>query len=147
MALQRALHIADLEAMCSDTIELGGTLNFRARGHCMRPAIQDGDMVSLGPAGAEGWRLGDVVLARGQGGLCLHRIVTMGVDRDGPWVVLAADADPLIREKLPLRQVMAKMVGLHAQHRRRWFRIFRVIQRRLGLPLALRHKTPQHKWP
>ncbi|MBW2701080.1 MAG: hypothetical protein JRF33_09700 [Deltaproteobacteria bacterium] len=147
MALQRALHIADLEALTSDTIGLGGTLSFRARGYCMRPAIQDGDMVSLGPAGAEGWRLGDVVLARGQGGLCLHRIVTMGVGLNGPWVVLAADADPVSREKLPVDLVMAKMVGLHAQRRENWFRIFRVIQRRLGLPLALRHKTPQHKWP
>ncbi len=132
MALQRALHIADLEALCSDTIELGGTLSFRARGHCMRPAIQDGDMVSLGPAGGEGWRLGDVVLARGPGGLCLHRIVTMGVGLNGSWVELAADADPLRREKLPVGLVMAKMVGLHAQRRDNWLRIFRVCQHMRG---------------
>ena len=130
---RRSLHLADLEALSSDIIALGGTLSFQARGHCMRPAIQDGDMVSLGPAGAEGWRLGDVVLARGHAGLCLHRIVAMGVGQQGSWVELTADADPLSREKLPTRQVLAKMVGLHAQHSRRWFRIFRVVQRRLGL--------------
>lgn len=54
----------------------GETLRLRARGSSMRPAVHDGDVVSVAPAHGGGVRIGDVVCyLDATQRLFLHRVV------------------------------------------------------------------------
>jgi hypothetical protein len=50
-------------------------VRFTVTGHCMRPALQQGDQVVLVPAALRPPRVGDIVLAAQGDGLRLHRLV------------------------------------------------------------------------
>ena len=117
----------NLEALSTDTIRLGGSITFIARGHSMRPAILDGDRVEVGPVSGAGWRLGDVALARGAQGLILHRIATLGEGPQGAWVELAADATREQRERLPVASLIGRLTSPQRAHPHRGLlrRLFR----------------------
>jgi len=63
-------------ALAEEALDAGQSLRFRTNGQSMRPAILDGDIVTVAPLGDRGLGWGDIVLHRaGAGGLVLHRIV------------------------------------------------------------------------
>ena len=73
----------------------------------MAPTLCDGDRLLVAPYGSgEGPRDGDVVLARGPGGLVAHRIVAHW--RDG--IVTRGDACSSDDPAIPIDDVLARVI-------------------------------------
>lgn len=66
---------AELEDIAAAVLQAGSIFTFRASGTSMSPFIRDGDTVYLKQDPP--YEVGDVVLAKGGGGITLHRIVTV----------------------------------------------------------------------
>jgi len=66
-------------------VEEGASFRFTARGFSMRPFIEDGDVLTVRPLGADAPGVGDVVAVRvvgsGRGRLIVHRVVEQRDDR------------------------------------------------------------------
>jgi signal peptidase I len=60
---------------CLDTFP---EITFTVSGHCMGPALLQGDRVFVRKLGEAGARVGDIVLVRSEGRLLLHRLVVGG---------------------------------------------------------------------
>jgi uncharacterized repeat protein (TIGR01451 family) len=65
-------------AICDALLQRGLKVRFRARGASMQPNILDGDAVVVAPAAGHELERGDVVLARGEDGFRVHRVVQEG---------------------------------------------------------------------
>src|SRR6266852_8113551 len=77
-------------AVCDALLQRGLKVRFRARGASMQPNILDGDTVVVAPAAGNDLGRGDVVLARGEDGFRVHRIVKNGLG--GGAIVTRGDA-------------------------------------------------------
>jgi signal peptidase I len=62
-------------ALVKESLREFGAVRFRVRGHCMRPAIIEGEEVLVADAARRTPRFGDVVLFESAEGLRLHRLV------------------------------------------------------------------------
>ncbi len=106
---------AELGALAEEILGRGGRLCFRARGTSMMPAVTDGDLLTLGPIGAGGPEIGDIVLARTEGGrLVVHRVRRLERQGERLLVALAGDA-ATFEERAPVWQVLGRVVS----HQRR----------------------------
>ncbi len=65
-------------AICDALLQRGLKVRFRARGESMQPNILDGDAVVVAPAAGNDLERGDVVLARGEDGFRVHRVLQEG---------------------------------------------------------------------
>jgi uncharacterized repeat protein (TIGR01451 family) len=63
------------EELCEALLRRGDSVRFRVNGESMRPNLADGDTVIVVPAVAADLRCGDVVLARNEDGLVVHRLL------------------------------------------------------------------------
>jgi len=70
------------EEVVRPLLEKGMTVRFQARGASMSPAIRDGEVVEVTPVIITNLRKDDIVLAKSDSGLRLHRIVLADVDKD-----------------------------------------------------------------
>jgi hypothetical protein len=93
--------------LAAEVIGKGGLFELRARGHCMYPSIADGDLVALGPIRAGGPLPGEVVLARTNSGLRLHRVISAG-----EVLRLRGDADPGPAETVEPGNVCGRVVAV-----------------------------------
>ena len=62
------------EELCAVLLRRGNAVQFRVNGQSMQPNLQDGDDVVVAPASVAQLRRGDVVLARGEEQLKVHRV-------------------------------------------------------------------------
>jgi uncharacterized repeat protein (TIGR01451 family) len=62
-------------AICDELLQRGLKVRFRAHGQSMQPNILNGDAVVVAPAAGKDLERGDVVLAGGEDGLRVHRVV------------------------------------------------------------------------
>ena len=62
------------EELCAVLLRRGNAVQFRVNGESMQPNLQDGDDVVVAPASVAQLRRGDVVLARGEEQLKVHRV-------------------------------------------------------------------------
>jgi len=65
-------------AICDALLQRGLKVRFRAQGTSMQPNILDGDAVVVAPAAGDDLQKGDVVLAHGEDGFRVHRVVKDG---------------------------------------------------------------------
>ena len=112
---------ARAESVLRSCLETFPHVRLTVTGHCMEPALRDGESVVLTSCQRMAPRLGDVVLAAHSDGLRLHRVVwatatrlrTKG-DRSPRW-------DPLVRRAEILATVMvAGETGQAHPARDRW---------------------------
>ena len=85
-------------------------------GHCMAPAVREGEVVTLVASSRRRPRLGDVVLASTADGLRLHRL--LWASSDGGWRIKADRAptwDAVVRD----RDILATAVEVWAGERAR----------------------------
>ena len=80
--------------LAEEVVLQGGVICIRATGHCMRPFIENGERVVLGPLGHGGPTIGEIVLARTPEGPRLHRLVALGYDTGGLFYETRGDAEP-----------------------------------------------------
>ncbi len=107
----------DFGALSAAVLERGDSLRFRAPGDSMRPFIRDGDVLLVRP-GLE-IRLGDVVLCRaGEGRLLAHRVTRVDRQSHPCSIVLQGDACPWPDGKLPLDNVLGRVVAVERGARR-----------------------------
>ncbi len=66
------------EELCAALLRRGNAVQFRVNGQSMQPNLQDGDDVVVAPASAAQLRRGDVVLARSEEQLKVHRVERIG---------------------------------------------------------------------
>jgi len=62
------------EELCEALLRRGNAVQFRVSGASMQPNVNDGDDVLVAPVKSEELRRGDVVLARNEDGLRVHRV-------------------------------------------------------------------------
>jgi hypothetical protein len=66
-----------MAALAVEALGRGLTIELTARGGSMRPLLYDGDRLSVEPARAAALRLDDVAVALQEGGLVIHRVVSL----------------------------------------------------------------------
>jgi hypothetical protein len=103
------LSAEELAALAEQVSGAGGRLEVRARGHSMWPVIADGERVRLGPLPAGGPWPGDILLARLEDGLVLHRYLGQVPGPDGPWLLLGGDAELGPPARVPAGQALARV--------------------------------------
>jgi hypothetical protein len=97
----------------------GYGVRFRASGGSMRPAICDGDVVTIEPAAASSLVPGNVILYRHLGRLFAHRVVSVGIDTAGQHqLLLRGDAAPVCDAPISPAQVVGELVAVHRRSRR-----------------------------
>lgn len=102
----------------SELLARGYGVRFRASGGSMRPAICDGDLITVAPA-AEGRVLpGNVIVYRDRGRLFAHRIVSVKVDEHGrrSGVLLRGDAALACDAPVSADQVLGEVVAVQRGH-------------------------------
>jgi hypothetical protein len=66
---------SERSGLVADALRLGGRLRLRVHGESMLPTLWPGDVVEIASCSSEDVRPGDIVLARRDGRLYLHRLV------------------------------------------------------------------------
>jgi len=96
-------------------LEEGLSVRFRANGSSMRPAIEDGDLITVGPVGEDAIRPGDVILYRRGRRPIAHRVQRVVVDADGAVAVVArGDGKAADDAPVALDQVLGRVVAVEA---------------------------------
>ena len=92
-----------MAALAVEALGRGLTIELTARGDSMRPLLYDGDRLSVEPARAATLRLDDVAVALQEGGLLIHRVVSLAP------LVLRGDA--LAEDDAARVQVIGRVVA------------------------------------
>jgi signal peptidase I len=91
----------------------GYGVRFRASGGSMRPAICDGDFITVAPAGAAAVTPGNVIVYRDCDRLFAHRIVSVAPGPEGDSrMVLRGDAVAACDAPVSTTQVVGHVVGV-----------------------------------
>ena len=82
----------------------------------MRPAIEDGDLITVGPVGEDAIRPGDVILYRRGRRPIAHRVQRVVVDADGAVAVVArGDGKAADDAPIALEQVLGRVVAVESR--------------------------------
>jgi signal peptidase I len=107
------LRFADVS---SDLLAEGYAVRFRAGGGSMRPAIGDGDVITVTPLASGSLTPGRVIVYRDRDRLFAHRIVAVASDHaSGAFLVVRGDAAPHFDPPVAPSQVLGEVVAV-----RRW---------------------------
>jgi hypothetical protein len=94
-------------------LEGGLSVRFCARGCSMRPAIKDGDLITVAPLGEGAIRPGEVILYRRDRRPIAHRVQRVIVDAEGGVAVVArGDAKAADDAPVALEQVLGRVVAV-----------------------------------
>lgn len=94
-----------------ETLASAGSGRLRATGPCMSPAITPGDQVLVETVAPAGYRIGDVVVYRGESSLVAHRIVGAFSARDGAFLVHRGD-NSAVRGVIPLDDALGRVAAI-----------------------------------
>ena len=141
---------AERSALVAEALRLGGRLRLQVHGESMLPALWPGAVVEIASCSLEDVRLGEIVLARRDGRLFLHRLVST-CKPDG--FLLRGDSMPGSDPQFPVEALLGRLVS-KADARRgvswlsvKWSRALGMVlchcgvARRLALKLHSRQKT------
>jgi signal peptidase I len=85
----------------------------RVTGSAMRPAIEDGDLVTVEPVHAQSVRSGDIVLYQSLRDTALvHRVVRLEQRSAGRFVVTRGDASSALDVPVPVHHVMGRVSAI-----------------------------------
>jgi hypothetical protein len=110
--------VADFLELCNGILSQGRYLRFQARGYCMRPFIEDGDVLEVEPA--SGWevKVGDVILYSVSGGrIVVHRVVKKYAE-EAVVLFTKGDSTPGLDQRIYGDQVLGKVTAIERQQRR-----------------------------
>jgi signal peptidase I len=94
-------------------LEQGVSVRFHAEGTSMRPAIEDGDVITVGPVEASAIARGDIVLYRYLDRPVAHRVVAIHTTPlGGVVVVLRGDAKSWCDAPVHSDQVIGRVVAI-----------------------------------
>ena len=95
-------------ALSSELLAQGYGVRFRASGGSMRPAVCDGDVVTVAPAAGRSLAPGNVILYRSSDRLIAHRVVRIAAEG----VLLRGDAMPACDAPVSRAQVLGELVAV-----------------------------------
>jgi signal peptidase I len=94
----------------SDLLSSGYGIRFRASGSSMRPAICDGDFITVDPVTPSSLAPGDVVVYRRLDRLFAHRVVRIETDRSGvPVFMCRGDAASAFDAPVAAHQILGEV--------------------------------------
>jgi hypothetical protein len=110
---------AERSALVAEALRLSGRLRLQVHGESMLPALWPGDVAEIASCSIEDVRLGEIVLARRDGRLFLHRLVSTSKP-DG--FLLRGDSMPGSDPQFPAEALLGRLVS-KADERRSvsWF--------------------------
>jgi signal peptidase I len=88
--------------MACEILLSSGSMQLRARGCSMFPIVRPGDVLMIERARIEQVRVGDVVVTADDSGFASHRVVEIGTDDKGTWLITCGDAANV--SDLPVRE-------------------------------------------
>ena len=98
---------AEGSALVEDALRLSGRLRLQVHGESMLPALWPGDVVEIASCSLEDVRPGEIVLARRDGRLFLHRLVSCKPDG----FLLRGDSMPGSDPRFPAEALLGRLVS------------------------------------
>jgi len=108
MSTARSSGNAERSALVADALRLSGRLRLQVHGESMLPALWPGDVVEIASCSLEDVRPGEIVLARRDGRLFLHRLV-FACKPDG--FLLRGDSMPGSDPQFPAEALLGRLVS------------------------------------
>jgi signal peptidase I len=105
-------------------LEQGLCVQFHAEGTSMRPAIEDGDTITVGPVAALAIRIGDIVLYRHLDRPIAHRVADIYTAGGGVVVVPRGDAKAGFDAPVESERILGKVIAVKRRTRSRATSIF-----------------------
>ncbi len=100
-------------AMCTELLDSGRQVRFRAPGRSMQPTIRDGEIITVAPVSPAALKRGDIALYRFRSGVQAHRVVQVRPGKGGGRsFILRGDAPGSPDETVPADQILGKAVAL-----------------------------------
>ena len=108
-----SLSAQDFAGVSYELLNLGCCVSFRAPGDSMRPAIFDGERITVRPVSPSGIKPGDIILYRYPGSIVAHRVKRIE-NRNGSAAcfILRGDALGAPDETVEVDQVLGKVVSV-----------------------------------
>ncbi len=108
----RSIWSAERSALAADVLRRGGRLRLRVHGESMLPALWPGDVVEIASCSLEDVRPGEIVLARREGRLFLHRLVRRCLAAPGTLngFLLRGDSMPGSDPQFPPEALLGRLV-------------------------------------
>ena len=110
----RSIGNAERSALVADALRLSGRLRLQVHGESMLPALWPGDVVEIASCSLEDVRPGEIVLARRDGRLFLHRLVST-CKPDG--FLLRGDSMPGSDPQFPAEALLGRLVSKAGERR------------------------------
>jgi signal peptidase I len=105
--------VSKFVVVSSDLLARGYGVRFRASGASMRPAICDGDVITVEPAAPASLVPGNVIVYRQLDRVFAHRLVSVGVDDGGQGrLLLRGDATRFFDAPISPAQVLGEVVAV-----------------------------------
>jgi len=108
---RRSTCSAERLALAVEALRQSGHLHLRVHGESMLPALWPGDLVEIASCSLEDLRPGEIVLARREGRLFVHRLVGRVTDPDTPnGFLLRGDSMPAPDPRFPIEALLGRLV-------------------------------------
>jgi Peptidase S24-like len=108
---RRSTWTAERSALAAEALRHSGHLHLRVHGESMLPALWPGDLVEIASCSLEDVRPGEIVLARREGRLFLHRLVGRFTDPGTPnGFLLRGDSMPGPDPQFPSEALLGRLV-------------------------------------
>ena len=105
-----SLSVQDFSGVTYELLSCGCSVSFRAPGDSMRPAISDGERITVRHVSLSDIKRGDIILYRYPGSIVAHRVVRIEKrDSDVPRFILRGDALGAPGEAVEVEQVLGKV--------------------------------------
>jgi signal peptidase I len=105
--------VSKFVVVSSELLALGYGVRFRASGASMRPAICDGDVITVEPAATASLVPGNVIVYRQLDRVFAHRLVRVGADSAGQErLLLRGDATHVCDAPISPAQVLGEVVAV-----------------------------------
>ena len=105
---------AERSALVAEALRLSGRLRLQVHGESMLPALWPGDLVEIASCSLEDLRPGEIVLARRDGRLFLHRLVST---RKPAVFLLRGDSMPGSDPQFPAKALLGRLVSKAGERR------------------------------
>jgi len=141
---------AERSALVAEALRLSGRLRLQVHGESMLPALWPGDLVEIASCSLQDLRPGEIVLARRDGRLFLHRLVSTCKPQG---FLLRGDSMPASDPQFPAEALLGRLVSKAGERRGvsgfgvKWFRALGMVLchcgvvQRLVLKLHSRRQT------